>query len=63
MKLYNKTEKEALSLMKATDKKRSINYTYYTEQTWGATKNYALSLNSSILGYDKCIHIIKSIIV
>lgn len=59
MKLYDKTEKDALSLMKDTDKKRSINYAYYTEQTWGDTKNYALCLNSSILGYDKCIKIIK----
>ena len=59
MNLYDKTEKEALTLMKNTDKKRSINYAYYTEQTWGDTKNYALCLNSSILGYDKAIKIIK----
>lgn len=59
MKLYEKSEKDALALIKDTDKKRSINYAYYTEQTWGAAKNYALCLNSSILGYDKTIKIIK----
>lgn len=59
MKLYDKTEKEALALMKDTDKKRSINYAYYTEQKWGNAKNYALCLNSSILGYDNIIKITK----
>lgn len=63
MKLYEKTEKEALALMKDTDKKRSINYAYYTEQKWGNTKNYALCLNSSILGYDNSIKIIKEALV
>lgn len=59
MELYDKNEKEALALMKETDKKRSINYAYYTDKKWGDTKNYALCLNSSILGYDKCVKIIK----
>ena len=34
------TEEEAEKLMKETDKKRSINYKYYTGQTWGNIKNY-----------------------
>lgn len=62
MELYEKTEKEALTLMKDTDKKRSINYAYHTEQKWGASRNYALCLNSSILGYEVCIKIIKEAI-
>lgn len=62
MKLYDKTEKEALSMMKDIDKKRSINYNYHTERKWGATKNYALCLNSSILGYEQCVSIIKGAI-
>ena len=42
------------------DKKRSIHYAYYTEQTWGASKNYALCLNSDVLGFKTCIEIIKN---
>ena len=61
MELYGKTESEALALMKDTDKRRAVNYTYYTEQKWGAYKNYALCLNSSILGYEACIAIIKEV--
>ena len=53
---------EALALMKDTDKKRSINYNYHTDRKWGVVKNYALCLNSSILGYEQCINIIKGAI-
>ena len=35
-----------------------INYKYYTEQIWGKSQNYTLTLNSSKLGYDKVIDII-----
>lgn len=62
MRLYDKTEKEALALMKDTDKKRSIHYSYHTDRKWGAVKNYALCLNSSIFGYDKCIRTIKELL-
>ena len=59
MKLYEKSRKEALAMMKDTDKKRSINYAYHTEQKWGETRNYALCMNSSILGYETCMELIK----
>lgn len=59
MDLYGKTEQEALVLMKDTDKKRAVNYAYCTDQKWGVSKNYALCMNSSILGYETCIEIIK----
>lgn len=62
MELYNKSETDALAFMKDIDKKRGINYSYYTDQKWGATKNYALCLNSSIIGYDGCVKVIKEVI-
>lgn len=61
MKLYEKSRKEALAMMKDTDKKRSINYAYHTEQKWGDTRNYALCMNSSILGYETCMELIKKV--
>lgn len=54
----NISEKEALKLMKITDKKRSINYNYYTDKQWGKAQNYDVCLNSSVLGYEKCADII-----
>lgn len=54
------TEEEAEKLMKETDKKRSINYKYYTGQTWGNIKNYTMVLNSTKIGVEKCADIITS---
>ncbi len=45
-------------LMKDTDKKRSVNYNYYTGQNWGNPLNYDVMLNSSSLGAVKCAEII-----
>lgn len=57
-KLYNVTENDALKMMADIDKRRRTNYNFYTEQKWGMAKNYTLSLNSSVLGYDMCQKII-----
>ena len=59
--MYTVSESEAKKLIKDTDKKRSINYNYYTDQIWGRNHNYAITLNSSILGMDKCIDIIEEL--
>lgn len=56
--LYQKTEKEALAMMKDMDKKRSINYEYYTDHKWGNVKNYDATLNSSTFGYERCVEMI-----
>ena len=53
-KLYDVTEDGAIKLIKDTDKRRRINYNFYTEQKWGMARNYTLSLNSSQLGYERC---------
>ena len=59
--LYEKSESEARRLMRETDKKRSINYKYYTDKNWGMTKNYDISLNSNKLGYKNVIDVLKGI--
>lgn len=56
--LYDFTEEEVLHKMKDMDKKRSTHYHYYTDRTWGEARNYMLALNSSEIGYEKCIEII-----
>ena len=60
-KLYGKSEEEAVKLMKEMDKKRAINYKYNTDQEWGCAKNYTMCLNSSALGYEKCIEMIAGL--
>ena len=44
------------------DKKRKANYRYYTDQVWGQAQNYHITLDSSVIGIDKCSEIIIDII-
>ena len=57
-KLRNISKEETLKFIKEMDKRRSIDYKYYTDQKWGDRKNYDIMLNSSVLGYEKTIDII-----
>lgn len=57
--IYSKSDDEAARMIKDTDKKRSVNYRYCTDQEWGNRKNYDIVLNSSTLGYDNCIDVIS----
>ncbi len=61
MDTHQVSEKEAVKLMKATDKKRSINYNYYTDKQWGRAHNYDLCLNSSYLGLGGTVELIQTI--
>lgn len=59
--LYSVSEAEAKKMIKEMDKKRSINYRYYTDREWGELKNYTMALNSSDIGIGKCIDIISNL--
>ena len=59
--LKNLDERKALKLMTETDKKRSINYKYYTDNSWGDRKNYMLMLNSTQIGIEKSVDIIANL--
>ena len=52
---------DAEKLLRDTDKKRAINYKYYTGEAWGDAKNYTLTLNSTKLGTENCADIIAEI--
>ena len=57
-RLYHVSEQEAVKMMDDVDKRRVANYNFYTEQKWGMARNYTLTLNSSVLGYERCEEII-----
>ena len=41
------------------DKRRAAYYSYYTSQKWGRAENYDLSIDSSALGVDGTVEILK----
>lgn len=57
-----KSEKEAKDLMIKTDKQRQSYYNYYTSKKFGRADSYDLCVNSSILGEDGTVALIKDFI-
>lgn len=61
MELYGVDKETAAAQLKQMDKKRAINYQYCTDRKWGRRENYDICLNSSTLGYEKCIDILEEL--
>ncbi|MBO5460315.1 MAG: cytidylate kinase-like family protein [Ruminococcus sp.] len=55
---YGETDEKPEKRLMDKDKKRAVNYKYYTDGKWGASKNYDISLKSSELGIDTCVDVI-----
>ena len=58
--MTGKPEKEIEKQIASIDKHRADYYKYYTGRDWEDAKNYDLCLNSSHLGFEKCVEIVKS---
>lgn len=59
--LYGETQENPEKRLHDKDKKRSINYQYYTDRLWGYASNYHLCLDSSSFGLEKCVDVICSL--
>ncbi len=55
---YGSTEKSAEKRLSEKDQKRRVYYKNYTGRPWGQAQNYALCLNSGILGIEACAELI-----
>ena len=53
---------EMLDLLEKSDSKRETYYNYFTYKQWGAAASYDLCLNSSLLGIEECVKIIKDVL-
>lgn len=56
----NNPEKDIEKQIASIDKHQSDYYKYYTKRDWEDVKNYDLCLNSSHLGFQKCVDIVKT---
>ena len=59
--VYGQREEAPAERLHDKDKKRKAYYELYTGTTWGETDNYALCLDSGVLGINKCVEIIKNL--
>lgn len=55
-------ETTAKRTIKEVDKDRASFYKYYSEQTWGDAQNYDICINSSRLGVEGSVEVIKAYI-
>ena len=62
VRLYGESEKSPEARLQEKDKRRRVNYHHYTGRDWGQAQNYDISLNSSVIGIDKCVDIIVSLV-
>lgn len=58
VKQYGESAVEPEKRLDDKDKKRKLNYKYFTEQEWGKRQNYHLSIDSGFLGIDKSVALI-----
>ena len=58
VKLYGEREDTPIKRLKDNDKRRAAYYKFYTDTEWGDMRNYHITLNSGVLGIDRCTDII-----
>lgn len=56
--LYGETDNEPKKRLMEKDRKRKLNYKYYTQQEWGMSQNYHITLDSGELGIERCVDIL-----
>ncbi len=56
------SDHEMRNFIKKVDKYRGDFYKYYTGREWTDARNYDLCLNTGVLGFEKCVQIIKEYI-
>jgi cytidylate kinase len=61
--IHHLPESKCRTLMQKSDKKRSGYYNYYSCKTWGAAESYHVCINSSLLGIEETVELIRQIAV
>ena len=59
IEVYGIEEKHAENYVKRIDKQRISYYNYYTDKRWGLPQNYQLCIDSSALGIDGSVVLLK----
>ena len=62
MKLYDLDAGKARDMIAKKDKQRQSYYNYYTNRKWGRASSYDLCINSSVLGIDGSVKLIKQFV-
>lgn len=58
VKVYGEREQSPEDRLRDKDKRRATYHRFYTNMKWGRAQNYHLTLDSDVLGIDKCVALI-----
>lgn len=58
VKVYGEREQSPEQRLRDKDKRRTAYHRFYTDMKWGHAQNYHITLNSGVLGIDRCAEII-----
>lgn len=61
VEVYGEKDVTPLKRVQDKDKRRTAYYQHYTDMKWGASRNYHICLDSSFIGIDECVKILKDI--
>ena len=61
VRLYGEAETAPEKRLEEKDKRRRAYYKHYTGHDWGASQNYHLSLDTSLVGVDRCAQLIADV--
>lgn len=62
MEKYDLSESKAKDMITKKDKQRQSYYNYYSSKKWGHSASYDISINSSVLGIDGTVNLLKQLI-
>ena len=61
VEVYGEREQSPEERLQDKDKRRAAYHRFYTNMKWGHAQNYHLTLDSGVLGIDKCVDIIAGL--
>lgn len=61
VKIYGEGKDSPKKRLQDKDKRRKAYYNFYTDMEWGKTQNYHISLDSGVLGIEKCVELIAGL--
>ena len=59
--VYGEKNVDSVKRVIDKDKRRAAYYNFYTDKKWGDQDNYDISLNSGVLGIERCVEILKGL--
>lgn len=62
VRLYGETDKSPEKRLEEKDKKRRVYCKHYTGRDWGAARDYHLTLDSGVIGVERCAEVVVRLI-